>query len=567
MTLRFRGMSLIDIIIGSALLLTVFLSIFASLRGSLSLSNLARANVIATELANSQIEFMRGFSYDALGTVGGIPAGSIAQSTTTTISGIPFTTRTLIEYKDDPADGLGALDSNHVTTDYKVVKVTVSYQLYGTTHAVTYLSTYTSPVIESSTGGGTLSIHVVNATGADLANAAVQIVNASTSPTVNLTTNTDNSGMTIIGGAATSTQYQILVSRPGYSSAQTYARTALNVNPTPGYLTVVKDMTTSVTFAIDLLANLTLSSLAVPAVNVFSDTFLNNNNLGSQINTVVTNNSIVLAADQFSGSALSIPISPTGLLGWGVLSAAIAAPAQTSVIVHVADRSGNLLPDTVLAGNAAGFSAFPVSLTGVAASSYPSLTLRTDLSRVATSSNPQLNSWSLSHTDGLTPVPAISFTLTGAKTIGTNGSGQSIYKTNVTGSTDAGGSVKEMLEWDAYSLTLSSSTSLESCPIPPYALSPGTNVSAQWQIGSLSANTLPILVQDSLGSPIMNALVVLSNASFAETIPTDACGVAFFNGLSNATYSATASAPGHATTTINSLSVSGHAATTAITLP
>ena len=79
-----------------------------------------------------------------------------------------------------------------------------------------------------------------------------------TTPTINFTTYTDTNGLVEIGGAATSSQYQIYVTKAGYSSTQTYARTSQNVNPTPGYLTVVDNQTTSATFVIDKLSTLTL---------------------------------------------------------------------------------------------------------------------------------------------------------------------------------------------------------------------------------------------------------------------------------------------------------------------
>ncbi|HVM59153.1 MAG TPA: carboxypeptidase-like regulatory domain-containing protein, partial [Candidatus Paceibacterota bacterium] len=259
---RARGMTLIDIIVGTAILLVVFVALFGALRASLALSALAKAKAAAVELANTQMEYLRGLSYDALGTVGGIPAGAIAASASTTVDGIPYGVRTYITYYDDPQDGTGASDQNGVTTDYKVAKVSVSYSVNGLAKSVSLVSNFAPPGIESSTGGGTLSIHVVDAGGAGLADATVHIVNPDVSPSVDFSTFSNSNGYAIIGGAATSSDYQIYVSRAGYSSAQSYARDATNVNPTPGYLTVAKDQTTSATFAIDRLASLTLQSLS-----------------------------------------------------------------------------------------------------------------------------------------------------------------------------------------------------------------------------------------------------------------------------------------------------------------
>ncbi|HEY4522772.1 MAG TPA: hypothetical protein VJK73_00155, partial [Candidatus Paceibacterota bacterium] len=79
---RARGMSLIEIIIGTALMLVVFVSLMGVLRASLMVSSLARAAAGANAIAGTQMEYLRGLSYDALGTVGGIPAGGVSPATT-----------------------------------------------------------------------------------------------------------------------------------------------------------------------------------------------------------------------------------------------------------------------------------------------------------------------------------------------------------------------------------------------------------------------------------------------------------------------------------------------------
>ena len=570
-----RGFSLVDVVVGVALMLVLFLALFGVLRASLILSSLTKANSAAVELASTQIEYLRGLAYDSIGTVGGIPAGTVPQFATSTVDGVQYVTHTYIEYSDDPADGLGVNDTNGITTDYKVGEVTISYSEYGLTKSVSLVSNFVPPGIESSTGGGTLSLHVVNATGANVGGASVQIVNASTTPTINFTTFTNTSGLALIGGAATSSMYQIYVSRTGYSSAQTYARTNTNVNPTPGYLTVVKDQTTSATFAIDQLATLILSSFSPATTTTFIDTFSDTSQLASQTNTQVTGSALTLTSqmdcgggpDCVDGSAHSLPLSPNYLDGWGILSATLLQPPGTTAVIHIDDTSGTLLPDSVLPGNSTGFSSFPVSLTGIATSSYPALTLEADLASNATTTAPSVLDWSLSHTEGPSPLPNVAFTLTGAKTIGTDGSGLSIYKTIINDSTGAAAIKTESLEWDAYTLTLGSDTLIESCPASPYPLEPLQASSTALIVGTPMTNTLPVIVDDSAGNAIAGAEVVLTISGYAATLPTSACGLAYFNGLNAGTYSAVVSAAGHTTTTFSNISVAGNTAAVTLTLP
>ena len=566
MTRAHRGFGLIDVIVGIALMLILFLSLFGVLRASLMLSTFAKAKAAAVELASTQMEYLRGLSYDSIGTVGGIPAGAVPQTATSTVDGVTYVTHTFIEYYDDPADGLGANDTNGITTDYKIGEVTVSYSIGGLAKSVVLVSNFAPPGIESNTSGGTLSLHVVNAGGVGVSGASVQIVNASTSPTINFTTFTNTDGFVTIGGAATSSEYQVYVSRAGYSSAQTYARTSQNVNPNPGYLTVTLDQTTSATFAIDLLASLTLSTFSPAATTAFSDTFADASNLSGETNTQVAGGALVLTSQSLAGSALSIPIAPNGLDGWGILSADISTPSGTSVLVRVADATGTPLPDTVLPGNGDGFSTFPVSLTGIATSSYPELTLLAALTSNSTTTTPSLLDWSLSHTSGPLPLPNTAFTLTGTKTIGTDASSTPIYKTIINDSTDATGQKTESLEWDAYTLTLGTPL-IESCPSAPYQLAPASATSTALIVGVPSTNTLPILVENTASSSVGDAKVVLTTSGYAATIPTSPCGLAYFNGLAAGTYAATVSAPGYATTTVPSINVSGQTATTTVTLP
>ncbi len=91
-----HGFSLIDVIVGIALLLVLFMALFGVLRTSLTLSTIAKATAAATELASSQIEYLHGISYDAIGTIGGIPAGTVAKNATSTVDGVTYAIRTYI---------------------------------------------------------------------------------------------------------------------------------------------------------------------------------------------------------------------------------------------------------------------------------------------------------------------------------------------------------------------------------------------------------------------------------------------------------------------------------------
>lgn len=553
-------MSFMDVIIGTALVLIVFVALVGLLRSSLQVASLAKTRSIATAIAESQLEYVRSLSYDQVGTVGGIPAGPVVQNATTTMNGLNFPVHTFIAYADDAADGTAAGDTDGILTDYKVIKVSVSYFANGRTQSVNLVSRYAPPGFETTAGGGTLQVNVVNAAGTGVAGANVHIVNSSVSPAIDLTTFSNANGIVFLPGAPTSTQYQVFVSKSGYSSTQTYARDTSNQNPNPGYLTVVSNQTTTGTFAIDLLSTLVVDTYLPIATYKFDDTFTSSAQVASLSNTVVSNG-ILLASNaggyQLTGSARSQTQSPAYLVRWGKALATTTMPNGTSARFQVVDGSGTPLPDSVVAGNSTGFTT-SVDLSSVSTTTYPSLALSGNLTTSSTTTTPVIQEWSLSYASGPIPFGPIPFSLTGAKTIGSTGAGAPIYKTTVSASTNSVGTSSQQLEWDNYTMSLPNYDVVSACNAPPYALSPGASLTSTLQIGSSTANMMLVNVS-SVNVPVAGASVTVSNGSgYTQTVTSDSCGSAYFGGLTSGSYNISASATGYTTFNATGVSISGH---------
>ena len=475
-----RGMSLIDVLVGSALILIVFLALLGLLRTSLLISSSAKAKAGATAVASTQMEYIRSLTYTSVGTVGGIPAGPIVQYATTTLNGVPYGVRTLVQYVDDTKDGSGSGDTNGITTDYKRVRVTTTYMFRGEEREVAIVSNVAPPSLETITNGGTLRVSVVNAEGLPVSGASVRIQNSSLTPSIDVTTFSDLTGAVALPGAPTSTAYRITATKDGFSTAMTYARDATNQNPTPGYLTVAKNQTTTGTFAIDTLASLTFRTFSPIRTASTTDTFVNATNVFEQSGTQVAGGALTLAGASgsyaLSGSARSTTTAPLYLRSWTSVSATQSIPAGTTATVSVTNGAGTLLPDSVLPGNSSGFTTFPVSLAGVSTTTYPNLALKANLTSVSTTTTSQILDWKLTFEEGPIPLPNVSFTLTGAKRQGTTGAGAPIYKTILATTTGATGAVILPLEWDVYTLTLPGRTIVSSSSTPPYTLSPGSSM-------------------------------------------------------------------------------------------
>jgi hypothetical protein len=248
------------------------------------------------------------------------------------------------------------------------------------------------------------------------------------------------------------------------------------------------------------------------------------------------------------------------LVSWGVASSTITTPGGTTAVVQIVDGSGNLLPNSVLPGNSIGFTSFPINLYSVSTSTYPTLALMATLTTNSTSVTPSLASWNLSYLAGPIPLPNVSYSLTGAKTIGSTGAGAPIYKTTVSGTTNSSGTSAQTLEWDAYSLSIPSYDILDSCnDSPPYAVSPGSTIGESLILGPLTSNAVLINVNDSTGNNLAGATVTLARSGYSKTVTSSACGNAYFGGITSATdYTITIAKTGYTTNTTSNVTVSGH---------
>lgn len=253
-----RGVTLLDTVVGTALMLVIFLGIAAAFQLSVDvvLNNKSRAAAIA--LADERMEYIRSLPYTAVGTVGGVPSGNLAQSEDVTLNGVTYVRRVFVVYQDDPKDGTGASDTTGIA-DYKTVKVQVSWNSRTGARSVSLVSRFEpSTGLESSVSGGTLTVNVVDAANQPVSNAQVHVVNSGASPAVNLTTYTNTNGSISLIGTPAASNYSVAVSKSGYSSAQTYSSSSGNPNPSPANLTISSSQTTSQTFAIDVLSSLTI---------------------------------------------------------------------------------------------------------------------------------------------------------------------------------------------------------------------------------------------------------------------------------------------------------------------
>ena len=562
------GVTLIDTVVASGLMLLVFTGIVGVFRLSVDVvsNNKARAGAIA--LSDERMEYIRSLSYSSVGTSGGIPSGAIAQSETVSLNGVSYTRRTLIQYTDDPGDGLGSSDTNSISQDYKVAKVDVAWTTRLGTRSVVLVTRIEPPngietACPPSAPCGTITVNVLDAASQPVAGAQVHIVNTSTVPTIDITTFTNTSGVVSFVGAPVASNYQVTVTKTGYSTDQTYNTS----NPVQGPLNVLTNQTTTVTILIDLLSSMTINTFSL-STNTWTDSFTDESKIDP-----VTSYYIEIAGNQarFEGNQpwtgpadlRSQTITPVALSRWGVFSWNDTRPSQTTITYHVYYQSGGsaaLVPDSVLPGNSTGFSTgTSVDLSIVPADAYPSLILEAYLVALDPSApSPSIQDWSLTYQSG--QGIAIPFTIHGAKII--DYGPPTVYKYNQTLTTNASGTLSiSPIEWDAYTMTVAASTGYDiasSCQPQPVAVAPNTAVTTKLYLSPHTSNSLLVDVKSSAGVYLAGAAVrVTKGGSYDKTISTDACGQAFFGSLTNGTYSITVSKTGYQTYGPSDLNVSG----------
>lgn len=221
-----------------------------------------RIKTIARHLAVQQMELLNNVTYNSLGTTHGIPIGSIPEFSTVNRNGFIFTIHTSVIYVDDPFDNLAPQDL--LPTDYKQVRIEIEWdQQLGLYHEPIVLVNLISPKgIETTGGGGTLSVFVINSLGTPVGAATVHITNSKVNPNIDIELQTDQNGFLILPGAPPcSACYNISVNKSGYSTDKTYTSSEI-ANPNKAPLTVTTNSLTESTFMIDILSSLKLTSFS-----------------------------------------------------------------------------------------------------------------------------------------------------------------------------------------------------------------------------------------------------------------------------------------------------------------
>lgn len=307
-----RGFALIELLIAVFVIGTTLTGVFGLFVLTLRTAQEGERRVAAVALTNERVEMVRNLPYIDVGTVGGVPAGSIPQEEEVERNDVTYTVRTDIRYVDDPFDGempgggsgeeritichqpgtsaertmgvpAAALDAHlahgdatgtcalggegtppgdEINTDYKQVRVEINWNSPNSMRSVVFITQVVPQGVEGGELGGTLDFQALNAQGMGIEGATVHIVNDTISPSIDLTTGTNEEGRLVLPGLLESADsYELTVSFPGYTSEQTYDATASFYSDTDhSHLSMIARELTGKTFLIDQVASLSITT-------------------------------------------------------------------------------------------------------------------------------------------------------------------------------------------------------------------------------------------------------------------------------------------------------------------
>ena len=560
-----RGFSLLEILIVSSLMLVVFGGLLISFRYSLELIAHSRAKLTALTLANDGMEYIRSLSYNAVGTVAGIPSGLLPQVSTTTLNGIVFTKRILVEYIDDDADGLGAADSNGITTDYKQAKVTLEWTLRGVSKEIFLVSNIIPKSIETDVNGGTVRVNVFDFESTPLPGASVRLVNTTLAPSIDVTRTSDATGIALFGGAPQGGNYEIFVTAPGYSTDQTYKATTTLPNPTTLPIAVVESSVSTMNFFIDEVSSRDVSVLTNKVVSTVTQSFNDISGIASSTRTVVSGGDLVLSGSAGSyapnGTTFLTPITPLPLDQWDYVYMTGTTTSNTSVRLHFYTGTSTaymLIPDSDLPGNSTGFPLGSLDISALASGVYPSVTLGFTLTTNTVNETPRVGEVVIGSVESSTPYANQSFTLRGSKTIGTLADTSVVYKNSIVGNTNGQGEVQlTSIEADVYTWSASGYEIKEICGTGGLDIKPGTIIDLQVLLTANTAHSLRVAVKTATGAPVIGALVNIASGAFNDSGITGGCGQVYFGGIASQTdYQIDVAAFGYSSQSINNVLVS-----------
>lgn len=348
-----NGFTLVEVMVSTCIIAVLILGVYSLLIYTLQVTADNKLRVGAIMLADKKMEYIRNLPYNSVGTVGGMIHGNIPDNETVAQNNVRFNVNILVQYKDDPYDGTedGSPDDTR-SNDYKIVTIKVEWHGPLGAKNITTFSKIAPKGMEGDLGGGTLSILVHDSVMNPVKNATVTIINNLLATPINFSAQTSEFGRLNFPGAPVSDAgYEITVTKTGYSTSSTTAKTIENPNPTLINASVMQGKKTEVAYEIDLVSDLIIKAVTANTpqnwqINTDNSHESQNN---SRLAIDASGNIYIVWQDYRSASASKIyaqKYNSSGNAQWpnpGAPADVNIAPANNTVIPDIlVDSAGNL---------------------------------------------------------------------------------------------------------------------------------------------------------------------------------------------------------------------------------
>jgi len=272
------GFTLIETLIGALVFAMIAVAIYESYAKTFELAYNAKVKIIAAALANEQFEIMRNLPYSDVGltTAGGGSHGKIVQNQTFTRSGISFSVTTNIRGEDDSFDGIvfrtpqqiadGVPKDPYNAFDYKIMQLTIDCTSCKNFQPLTMVAQIGPKNGETSSNNGAIIVRVFDASGQPVPDATVRVYDDQAVPPIDFSDTTNNEGIYYLFDTPPSTglDYEIFVSKTGYTSDKTYEPgDPVNNNPDIPHtnIRVFQNEMGEAAFSIDKVSTINVSSV------------------------------------------------------------------------------------------------------------------------------------------------------------------------------------------------------------------------------------------------------------------------------------------------------------------
>ncbi len=534
-----KGLTLIEVLVGTFLIVLVFLGIFGVYRTGIWVIGQSQNKITALSVANKEIEEIRNLPYSEVGVEGSFPDGIIPAEKTYEINGREYNIKTRIDYVVDSADGV-VEEEDECPNDYKKVQVEISWG--GLFEGSASLITDIAPdnmAQECAETGGILFVSVFDAYAEMVSSPLVEIKDPDTGQVLKTASESEHYFSLPPGS------YRVVASKSGYSSSRSYGIDEVAIPEKPDPL-VAEGGLSEISFAIDELSSMTIETLSAWGIDYFTDSFSDQSEISESSNVDFSGGEISLQEQSTSGYLVSVSVSPADLLNWDKFSWDDLVTEQCEINYQVLYYDGEnwlLVPDSDLPGNSEGFIS-SVDLSDLDVSLYPQIRLKGNFSTSESSISPLLYNWEVSWRNSeATVVSDVPLHSRGDKEIGKDSEENPVYKFEEDTTSGGSGSVTyDSLEWDLYSFSVGGDWDLQSTePAQPVSLSPASTKNVTLYVQT--QNSFLIEVQDEeTEEPVFSAEARLYKEGYDKTQQTDQDGQTYFAPLDEGTYSLEVSA-------------------------